>query len=74
MAISSKRADTSEELRERLIQLVHDLDHNDLYAADRFITYLHSTAQDPVLHAIMNAPFDDEPWTPEDEVATRGGT
>jgi hypothetical protein len=67
MAKTMKKEDTSDELRERLIQLVHDLDHNNLYAADRFITYLHSTAHDPLLRALSNAPYDDEPVTPEEE-------
>ncbi|CAN5281387.1 hypothetical protein BH23CHL1_BH23CHL1_25580 [soil metagenome] len=64
-----KREDTSDELRGRLIQLVHDFDHNDLYAADRFITYLQSTAHDPLLRVLYNAPYDDEPETPEERTA-----
>lgn len=69
MANTAKREDTSDELRERLIQLIHDLDHNDLYAADRFVTYLHSTAHDPLLRVLYNAPYDDEPETPEERAA-----
>lgn len=69
MAVSAKQAETRDELLERLIQLVQDLEYNDLYAADRFITYLHSTAHDPVLRAMLNAPFDDEPETPEERAA-----
>lgn len=67
MANTAKREDTSDELRERLIQLVHDLDHDALYAVERFATFVHTTTQDSFLQLLYNAPIDNEPVTVEEE-------
>jgi predicted transcriptional regulator len=33
------------------------------------VSYLRDLANDPLLRTLLNAPFDDEPWTAEDEAA-----
>jgi len=55
-------------LRDELRQLVDQLPDRDLYAAKRFLAYLRNT-RDPVMQKLMEAPYDDEPLTEEDEVA-----
>lgn len=52
--------------KERLISLLEDLPEPEVHAALRFVEYLHREPADPVLRALADAPFDDEPLTEED--------
>jgi hypothetical protein len=52
--------------KERLHTLVADLPELEVHAALRFVEYLRREASDPVGRAFREAPFDDEPVTPED--------
>jgi hypothetical protein len=57
--------------RDAIRQLVDDLDEHDLPTAERLLRALRDTAgnADPVLTALANAPFDDEPETEEERAA-----
>lgn len=55
-------------LRDELRQLVDQLPDRDLYAAKRFLAYLRNT-RDPMMQKLVEAPYDDEPLTEEDEAA-----
>jgi hypothetical protein len=57
--------------RERLHALVDNLPEPEVHAALRFVEYLRETEEDPVLKALREAPFDDEPLTDEDLAALR---
>jgi hypothetical protein len=57
--------------REELHDLVDKLPDSEVPAARRFLRYLYNMAEDPVLRAAMNAPLDDEPFTPEQRVRVR---
>lgn len=54
--------------RDAIRQLVDDLDERDLPTAERLLRALRDTVgdADPVLRALANAPFDDEPETDEE--------
>jgi hypothetical protein len=52
--------------REQLRVLVDTLPESEVYAALRYLAYLSRQAEDPVAHALRNAPLDDEPLTAED--------
>ena len=56
--------------KERLYRLVDQIPEGEVHTAERFLEYL-ATADDPVLRALMNAPEDDEPVSPEEEEAVR---
>lgn len=51
--------------RDSLHRLIDELPESELAAAERFLRYLHATA-DPVLRALLEAPPDDEPETGEE--------
>lgn len=56
-------------IKKEIHQLVDKLPERDLHAAKRFLQYLASLKEreeDPVLKALKNAPWDDEPLTEED--------
>ncbi len=52
--------------REHLHQLVEDLPEPGIRAAEQYLALL---CADPVLRAVANAPFDDEPETEEERLA-----
>jgi hypothetical protein len=57
--------------KERPHRLVDQIPEGEVHTAERFLEYL-TTADDPVLRALMNAPVDDEPSTDDErEVAGR---
>ena len=53
-------------IKEELHRLVDELPECELYGAKRFLEYLRNMG-DPVLRALMEAPYDDEPTTPEED-------
>ena len=57
--------------RERLHALVDDLPEDEIHTTLRFVEHLRSPEDDPVLKALREAPFDDEPLTDEDLAALR---
>lgn len=58
---------TKTAIKKEIHQLVDKLPESDLHAAKRFLQYLTSLKEeDPVLKALKNAPWDDEPLTEED--------
>lgn len=60
--------------KERLQILIEDLPEPEVHTALRFVEYLRREASVPVRRAFREAPFDDEPVTPEDlaELAAAG--
>ncbi len=58
--------------RDPVHRLIDELDGNDLLVAKPYLQYLHDMA-DPVYRRLMEAPYDDEPLTPEDEAAIEEG-
>jgi hypothetical protein len=56
--------------RDSLHRLIDELPESELPAAERFLNYLHATA-DPVLKALFEAPLDDEPETEEERRAVK---
>ena len=52
--------------KDELYRLVDELPEQELHAAKRFLEYLHNQG-DPLLQALMAAPYDDEPTTPEED-------
>lgn len=54
--------------KEELHSLIDRLPEAELQAARRFLEYL-CERDDPVLRALLNAPEDDEPTTPEEDEA-----
>lgn len=69
MVVRAKRAAKS--TKEQLHRLVDELPQSELHAARRFLEYLRNMRSDPVLRALMEAPEDDEPETPEERAAVR---
>lgn len=55
--------------KERLHRLVEELPESELGAAERYLEYLRLAATDPVLHAFLTAPEDDEPESDEERAA-----
>lgn len=62
---------TAGTIRKRLRGLVSRIPQRELYAAQRYLEFLASQQDDPVLRAIENAPPDDEPLTAEDHEALK---
>ncbi len=52
--------------KDELYRLVDELAESELHAAKRFLEYLRNMG-DPMLQALMEAPYDDEPTTPEED-------
>lgn len=52
--------------RERLHRLVEELPGGEMAAAERYLEYLQLVGRDPVLHALLTAPYDDEPESDEE--------
>jgi hypothetical protein len=57
--------------KESLHKLVDELPESEHDAARRFLEYLRDAGSDPLLHALVAAPLDDEPTTEEDLSAIR---
>jgi len=57
-------------LKDRLHQLVDELPESELPTAERVLSALTATA-DPVLRALLAAPWDDEPETQEERQAVQ---
>ena len=55
--------------REELHELVNALPESELKTAVRYLRYLRAIGTDPVLRALLEAPIDDEPETPEEATA-----
>ncbi len=53
-------------IKDELHRLVDELPQRELHGAKRFLEYLRNMS-DPVLRALMEAPEDDEPTTPEED-------
>lgn len=53
-------------VKERLHLLIEALPDHDLAIAHRFLEHLQSSASDPLLLALLNAPYDDESEAPEE--------
>jgi hypothetical protein len=58
--------------KERLYRLIDQIPEGEVHTAERFLEYL-TTADDPVLRALMNAPEADEPLSDEDREALEEG-
>lgn len=56
-----------------LHELIEELPDSEIEEAARYLRRLRELADDPVYQAFMNAPYDDEPLTPEDEAAIAQG-
>lgn len=69
MADTAAKTDIVVVLRERIQHAVDDLPLEELYATERYVSYLREMALDPVLRAYLEAPFDDEPVTPDEQEA-----
>ena len=56
--------------KERLYRLVDQIPEGEVHAAERYLEYL-AKHGDPFIRKLMNAPFDDEPVTEEEEAGVR---
>jgi hypothetical protein len=56
--------------KERLHQLVDQIPEGEVHAAERYLEYL-AEHGDPFIRKLMNAPYDDEPATEEEEAGVR---
>lgn len=56
-----------ETTREGLHRLIDELPEGEWHAAARYLAYLRDVGSDPFLRALMAAPEDDEPTTPEED-------
>ena len=56
--------------RKELYRLIDELPEEELKAARRFLEYLRNMG-DPMVQALMEAPYDDEPTTPEEDEGAR---
>lgn len=55
--------------REHLHELIDQLPDNDIADVSYIVAYRHDPKRDPVLFALLTAPVDDEPRTPEELAA-----
>ena len=56
-------------VRDRLHNLVDRLPESEVPAAERYLQFLQLAGTDPVLHALLTAPEDDEPETAKERAA-----
>ncbi len=63
---------TEKDIKAVLHRLVDELPQEELYAARRYLVYLRNMG-DPVFRSLEEAPFDDEPETPEERAAIEEG-
>lgn len=59
--------------KEHLHKLVEEFPDSEIEEAAHYLRRLRELAEDPVYQAFMNAPYDDEPLTPEEEAAIAEG-
>ena len=59
--------------KERLYQLIDQLPESELAVVERFLEFVISGATDPVLQALLKAPYDDEPLTEQELEAIHEG-
>ena len=59
-----------ESRRARVRRLVDEMHESELETVETFVEFVHERG-DPVLRALLNAPYDDEPVTEEEEEAVR---
>jgi hypothetical protein len=59
--------------KSRLHHLVDELSESEVAAAERYLEYLRLVGRDPVLHALLTAPEDDEPETDTERAAVAEG-
>ena len=52
--------------KEKVHRVIDELPESELHTALRFLEYLRDVRGDPLLRALMEAPEDDEPLTPEE--------
>lgn len=57
--------------REALHQLIDQLAENELSRVEKLIQYVRDGDDDPVLRALLLAPWDDEPETEEERAAVQ---
>jgi len=57
-------------VKERLHELVDLIPEKEVHAAERYLEYL-AEHGDPFIRKLMNAPYDDEPVTEEEEAGVR---
>jgi hypothetical protein len=55
--------------RTELLRLIKGLPDSEIIVAKRFVEFLITNIQDPLLLALAMAPLDDEPLTPEEREA-----
>ncbi|MBI4491977.1 MAG: hypothetical protein HY690_04205 [Chloroflexi bacterium] len=53
--------------KEKLHRLVEEVPGSEVHTAERFLEYLRLVGSDRMLRALLAAPEDDEPTTPEDD-------
>jgi hypothetical protein len=63
---------TQASIKAELHRLVDELPEAELYPAKRYLVYLRNMG-DPVFRALEEAPYDDEPETPEERAAIEEG-
>lgn len=56
--------------KKELYRLIDELPESELHAAKRFLEYLRNMG-DPMIQALMEAPCDDEPTTPEEDAGAQ---
>ncbi len=66
--MATKRKSKAAVLRENIHQLVDELPNKELHGAKRFFAYLRHTT-DPMIQKWLEAPYDEEPLTKEEESA-----
>lgn len=64
------KAKDLESRRARLHRLVDDMHEGELETVETFVDFVHERG-DPLLRKLMNAPYDDESVTPDEEEAVR---
>jgi hypothetical protein len=64
------KAREAEARRQRLHRMVDEMHEGELETVETFAEFVHERG-DPLLRKLMNAPWDDEPVTPEEEEAVR---
>lgn len=74
MAITTPGTTTMEaNAKERLYRLVDRIPEGEVRTAERFLEFLASKDDDPLVRALMNAPAMDEPLSEEDRQALEEG-
>lgn len=59
-------------IKDALHRLIDKLPAHEWHAAQRFLQYLSEVGSDPMMRALMEAPEDDEPTTPEEDAGAAG--